>query len=385
MPLHTPRAPPYLFSQPQHHLLIPDHCRGRNRSTDMSQLPPQTLTVKRKRTEAPVDALRFDHTVSIKRQKSNQHFAYRRLQKPDEGSAPNTEPPTPTTERRFHLDASTKPGAKRVFIEARSAIQRSSAATDASPQASTPELTPESTPRPRKRPGAGAALLPSAYKVPQHQTSNPEPSETKVRELEALSHEVEKVDNLHIPLPSPSKYKPRAPAQRFAERHPDKAAALASPPNEPSSTNNPDDAMEIDTDDYVIDTFIREPLHPDSAGNLPPPSGAVGLLVLSAEDEDWWDGSDESDKEFDTDDEDENAEDYYANDYPEDELSDDDEFGRDAYQKGNRRGSDDEEWGANVEDEDDAAIASGEDEDDLHYKMTVPKAQRVGYWGAVGE
>lgn len=188
---------------------------------------------------------------------------------------------------------------------------------------------------------------------------------------------MEKVDNLHIPLPSPSKHKPRAPAQRFAARHPDKAAALAV-----QDANSDPDAMDIDTDDYVIDTFIREPILPGADGKLPPPTGVVGLLVLKDEDDDWWNGDDESDRDFDTDDEDENAEDYYANDYPEDELSEDDEFGRDVYQKKYRHGSDEEDFNAN---EDEDAIGSGEDEDDLHYKMTVPKAQRAGYWGAVGE
>lgn len=145
--------------------------------------------------------------------------------------------------------------------------------------------------------------------------------------------------------------------------------------------------MDLDTDDFVIDTYIREPLAP----NAPLPPGTVGLLVLSSSDDDWWNGSDTASEEFDTDDEDENAEDYYANDYPEDELSEDDEAGRHVYQKKYRRGSDEEEWGidldADADEDDDGVLGSGEDEDDLHYRMTVPKVKRapVGYWGAAGE
>jgi len=195
-----------------------------------------------------------------------------------------------------------------------------------------------------------------------------------VRELEAFSRQVEKEDNLQIPLPSPSKHKPKPPAQRFADRHPDKAAALAAEDG---------DAMEIDTDEYVYDTYVRETIMPDADGKLPEPAGTVGFLVISEEDEDWWNGEDESDREFDTDDEDENAEDYYANDYPEDELDEDDEFDRDAYQRKNRRGSDDEDY--NLDGDDDELVGSDEDEDDLHFKMTVPEAQRAGYWGAIGE
>lgn len=140
--------------------------------------------------------------------------------------------------------------------------------------------------------------------------------------------------------------------------------------------------MDIDNpDDYVYDTYVREPIAPDA----PMPTGSIGLLVLGEDDDDWWDApSNESDKEFDTDDEDENAEDYYANDYPEDELSEDDEFDRNLYKSKYRHGSDDEEYNID-DDDDDAALGSGEDEDDLHYKMTVPKAQRVGYWGTVGQ
>jgi hypothetical protein len=201
------------------------------------------------------------------------------------------------------------------------------------------------------------------------------PSDNHVRELEAFSREVERVDNLEIPLPSPSKHKPKAPARRFADRHPDKAAALASQ----DGVSNDVDAMDVDSE-YVIDHYVREPLLPDA----PVPTGDVGLLVISEEDEDWWDNEDASDREFDTDDEDSNAEEYYANDYPEDEMSDDDEFDRNLYKKKYRHGSDDEEF--NLGDDDDDAVGSGGDEDDLHFKMTVPKTQKVGgYWGMHGE
>ncbi|CAO2651641.1 Nn.00g042110.m01.CDS01 [Neocucurbitaria sp. VM-36] len=348
----------------------------------MSQNPPQTLSVKRKRHEPPVDALVFDNTV--KRQKSSQNFAYRRLTKPNDTPVQNLVPPTPTTERRFHLDPVARTQSKHVFIEARQVAENGTVGTDAQVRTKDVELTPESTPRPRKRPGAGSALPQPSNKAIHQKPQITEPSENDVRQLEALSQEVEKVDNLHIPLPpSPPKFKPHPPAQRFAERHPAQAAALAS---QEQNGDNSGEAMDIDTDEYVYDTYIRETILPDANGQLPPPSGTVGFLVIKdVEDDDWWNGSDSSDKEFDTDDEDENAEDYYANDYPEDELSEDDEFGRDVYQKKYRHGSDDEEFNLGEEEDDDDAIGSGEDEDDLHFKMTVPKAQRGGYWGTYGE
>ncbi len=349
--------------------------------------PPQTLSVKRKRHELPVDALIFEHT--IKRQRSqllderpkaspSRGFYFRRLTRPNDAPQQLSEPPTPSAERRFHLDGSAGAGSKRVFVEARPKLANGPAASNDRLQVTLSEPASRSPSPLRKKPGAASALRNAAPRTVVQ--DKPQPTEDDVRKLEALSKQLEKeekADNLRIPLPSDSKYKPKAPAQRFADRHPEQAAANASP-----DLNG--DAMDIDTDEYVIDTYVREPIIPDAEGKVFEPTGTVGLLVINQEDEDWWNGSDESDKEFDTDEDDENAEDYYANDYPEDELSEDDEFGRDVYQKKYRHGSDDEEYNLNEED-DDNAIGSGEDEDDLHFKMTVPKTQRVGYWGAYGE
>jgi hypothetical protein len=332
--------------------------------------PPQTFAVKRKRNDQPVDTLRFDS--SVKRHKV-QAFSYRRLTKPNDAPPPLPIPATPTIERRFQLEPTIGRGRKHVFVEARQAELNRGRPEDNQVQSEDLDSTPQATDRPRKRPGAGSALRPPVNSLGQPRSRSVEPTAIDVRELEALSQQVEKEDNLIIPLPSPSKYKPRAPAQRFAQRHPDKAAAL-----ETHNGTNDDDAME----EYVFDTYIREVVLPDADGKLPEPTGTVGFLVIKEDEEDWWNGDDESDKEFDTDDEDENAEDYYANDYPEDELDEDDEYDRNLYQKKFRNGSDDEEY--NV-DEDDNVIGSGEDEDDMHFKMTVPKTQRPGYWGTVGE
>lgn len=339
--------------------------------------PPQTFSVKRKRLHTPVDTLVFDHT--IKRQKS-QNFAYRRLTKPNDVPHGNSAPATPTGERRFRLEPTIGGRTRHVFVEARLAEEAREAKEKEeleNSQASAVEPTSADTPRPRKRPGAGSALRPTTSHAPQHVIEVPKPTDAELRELEALSAQVDREDNLLIPLPSPSKHKPKAPAKRFAQRHPEKAAALAAHDN-----SHGDDAMDIDGEEYVYDTYIREVVLPDADGKIPEPTGTVGVLEIKDDEEDWWNATDESDKEFDTDDDDENAEDYYANDYPEDELDEDDEYDRNLYQKKYRHGSDDEEYNL---DESDDAIGSGEDVDDLHFKMTVPKAQRPGYWGAVGE
>ena len=348
-----------------------------------SHVPPQTISIKRKRTEAPVDSLRIHHEV--KRQKSGNldlgfesepevQFFFRRLTKPGDNVHLASAPPTPTAQRRFRLDPVSRIGAKRHFVEEQASAKNDSPLVGGQVQSPAPEPTPDSTPRPRKRPGASSALRHTSQPGVQRTPQVSEPTEKDVRKLEALSKEVEKTDNLTIALPSPSKHKPKAPAKRFAERHPEKAAALSA-----HDHNTADgDAMDIDSE-YVYDHYVREPVLPDA----PAPTGTVGLLVIGEEDADWWDNDEASDREFDTDDEDENAEDYYANDYPEDEMSDDDEFDRNLYKAKYRHGSDDEEFDAAASADDDA-LASGEDEDDLHFKMTVPKAQR-GYWGLQGE
>ncbi|KAF1357199.1 hypothetical protein EJ07DRAFT_181377 [Lizonia empirigonia] len=297
----------------------------------MSQRAPQTLSVKRKRTEAPVDVLIFDN--SIKRQRSEADIFFRRLTKPGD-TTQESGASTPTTERRFHLDPISRARSKHVFIEHRVATQ-----DDAPPDSQhtpVPQPTPHEPARPRKRPGTRAASTATPSHPTQHATHRTQPSEH--------------------------------------DREPSKAAALA----QRDSTT----AMDLDEADYVIDTYIRESLPSSTSGSLPASLGIVGLLVLPASDDAWWCGTDSSDSPG-SDSDDSNAEEYYANDYPEDELSDDDEFGRDPYKRGHRRGSDEEEFDAGLSD--DVALASGEDEDDLHYKMTVPKAQRTGYWGMAGQ
>ncbi|KAL8789016.1 MAG: hypothetical protein Q9195_007036 [Heterodermia aff. obscurata] len=115
------------------------------------------------------------------------------------------------------------------------------------------------------------------------------------------------------------------------------------------------DAPESD-ECFVYDTFVRskglnqmdfsdEGLTPSQVAQRPR-SREVGFLIIQEEDEEEWQEyaeEIESEREWDTDDEDENAEDYYGNDYPEDEIDSDDEYNRDAY-KYRKYASDDEEY-----------------------------------------
>lgn len=220
----------------------------------------------------------------------------------------------------------------------------------------------------RKRPGAGATIKPVDPQIAKafRGTAGTGPSDETIRELQKLSQDVETEEYMKatpsLQPPSSNKIKPKAPALRYKDRHPERSAKDSN-------------SMDVDSDDFVYDTYVREIILPGADGKVPEPEGTVGFIVLTEKDEEWWFDEDESDREFDTDDEDENAEDYYANDYPEDELSDDDEFDRDPYTY--HRGEDDEEY-----DLDDNAESDVDDKQ--AFRQTVPKT-RATYWGQFGE
>ena len=117
------------------------------------------------------------------------------------------------------------------------------------------------------------------------------------------------------------------------------------------------DAMEVDGEEWVLDTFVRDEsaLVPEAAAAVGPaasPAGAEAAAVPEGtqrvewlwDGDEWWDDEEgaESDR-VDTDDEDSNAEDYYGADYPEDEDEDFDDSDREG------REDDDEDDGYDVD------------------------------------
>ena len=127
--------------------------------------------------------------------------------------------------------------------------------------------------------------------------------------------------------------------------------------NSPTDDLVANPAGDQDTDeDWVTDTYFR---HPNS--EVEPADGAttslgskdqtaIGLLVITDEDEEIWESyaqQEDSDSDVDTDEDDENgmpsfhhvgvtsyilvAEDWHGNDYPDEEVESDDEYGRYAY------------------------------------------------------
>lgn len=135
------------------------------------------------------------------------------------------------------------------------------------------------------------------------------------------------------------------------------------------SEPHPRDAEMTNTDDadFVYDTYVITTAGDGAAAGVLSDNdlGDVGYLIISEDDQSVWETyleDETSDKGWDTDDEDENAEDYYGADYPEDELPSDDEFDRNAYHFRNRGNSDEESWdedtGAYSEDEYDRLMNS---------------------------
>lgn len=151
-----------------------------------------------------------------------------------------------------------------------------------------------------------------------------------------------------------SKFKPKAPAKRYAERHPELAAPKA---DIPPAMSTMEDYENHSDDEYVIETYVRVAAESLSKDIDPE---KVGLLVFDNEpDVDFFYGEEgDSDDEYPEDDEDENAEDYYAADYPDEEVDSEDEYNRAAYQYRTGNASDLEEYDITLDHE-------GEDGDDL--------------------
>ncbi|KAF2766080.1 hypothetical protein EJ03DRAFT_318383 [Teratosphaeria nubilosa] len=112
--------------------------------------------------------------------------------------------------------------------------------------------------------------------------------------------------------------------------------------------------------------------------NSTPNAGAIGYLIISEDDESVWEKfmeAAESEGAFETDDEDENAEDWYGADYPEDEMAQDDEFGRGAYGYREGGGSDCESWDGK---EEEGVWSDGEEEGGLEREMRAWRGRAAG-------
>jgi len=102
--------------------------------------------------------------------------------------------------------------------------------------------------------------------------------------------------------------------------------------------------------EFVYETYIRVQQDPLADLDLVANSNSLGYLVIDEEEEDLWDQylreDEDEDDDWDEEDEDSNAEDNPRNEYPDEEVSSDDEYGMNIY-KYRRNHSDDEQFDEN--------------------------------------
>ena len=167
--------------------------------------------------------------------------------------------------------------------------------------------TPVSTPSTLKRPGASSRLKKPTAEALFQSPANPPPDRlADALHRFALEEEAREEARTKPKVTS----LPKKPVQRYRDRHPDQFVAQPQP-----SQHKPDEDVDMmsDDDDYVYDTYVRtkDPVVPASLESDDPSNIQIGYIVISEEDQPLWETyfeeEAESDKEFETDDEDENG------------------------------------------------------------------------------
>ncbi|GAD94795.1 hypothetical protein ANI_1_1946024 [Paecilomyces variotii No. 5] len=174
-----------------------------------------------------------------------------------------------------------------------------------------------------------------------------------------------------VPTPAPRSVLPK-PALKYQPRSPNKPRQGAPAVESTLKTTEQDKARDStksdahqegeDSDgDYVYDVYVRRPLPAkgaltDPLLDLDATRKDIGVVVISQEDEEYWEPfvvDEDEEEQWDSEDADSNAEDNPANDYPDEELSSGDEYDNPSaiYSRyRNRANSDDE--GYDMEDYD---------------------------------
>ncbi|KAL1844058.1 hypothetical protein VTJ49DRAFT_5809 [Mycothermus thermophilus] len=223
-----------------------------------------------------------------------------------------------------------------------------------------------SSPRKFKRPGTRTTSktkpeLPPSMRQPPENTSNMDELARIMDDwtLSEIAKNLGRIDEQSTTSKfspaKPSRFKPKAPAKRYFERHP--------PPTQPQpvpQVNRRASIMDVDTvpelapaestdedsdGDYILEVYERVPA--ERLQDQAVPAHKVGLLVFDTEPdmvEFFYGNQSESEDEFPEDEDDENAENYYAADYPDEDLDWDDEFNRNPYHYTNQNDSDMEEF-----------------------------------------
>lgn len=294
----------------------------------MAELP-SLVRVKRKRGEEPTADL-FLEERTLKKQ---QVWQFRLQQAHPSQSQPNGglsndplhQPPQhhqqePLLRREFRLARPTRPLHRRIesvrkrkvqpdpqdiptFVEA--TPKRRRVGQEDAPQSVSD--APASTTSTLKRPGASARVKkPTADSLFQRPVNPPPDRLADALHRFAVEEEAREEARLKPKVTSI----PKKPIQRYRDRHPEQYAVQT---NNAQQKTDDDVDMMSDDDDYVYDTYVRtkDPVVPFTADSEDPSNVQVGYIVISDEDQPLWETyfeeEDESDKEFETDDEDENG------------------------------------------------------------------------------
>jgi len=263
-----------------------------------------------------------------------------------------------TSSLSLHAKLSKKRGATAaLFVERVAKRQKSQSpernpAVQNAPCVATPEATGTDAAQPKsqtgkiKRPGQRARTNRST--VPPGQPALPESvlnreddakMEELVRDMEdyTLRYIAASLEKMDANTTSrKSRFKPKVPAKRYAERHPE--PVIADPSGDTVMTDHSVDSADSD-DDYVIETYERVPASHLQDQVVAPHK--VGLLVFDTEPEQqefFFGHEGDSSDEYGEDDEDSNDENHYTADYPEEELDSDDEYDRNPYRYTVNRG-----------------------------------------------
>ncbi|KAI9718312.1 MAG: hypothetical protein M1828_006776 [Chrysothrix sp. TS-e1954] len=342
--------------------------------------PPQVLTIKRKRDAQPLEALFIetdeDEEKSPKRRRATRQEAYYfsrvhndaiESQSPsinsdlDSVKTGNRDAPqypsnearshqghasmlhTATVARRFHIATSPSkrkcsaqhPRDKLVFVEETDGPVGYRVEKDqrfSNHQEERPQKRPSASTRTRRQANIGARWENAAatlYSEQQRVALNERDGELRKAMLKFAADS----ESLAPSVPPSKSNRDIANGQQKAD----------------------DDEMDVDTadGDFVYDTFIR---HLATGKERPASKDAVGYLVVPPDDTNFWsphdlvfDNQSSSEPDWDSEQDDENAENFYGADYPEDELASDDEFGKAAYKY---RGPPSDAGDSNLADED---------------------------------
>ena len=346
----------------------------------------RTFTEEARQLQYVRQEVKVDRDAAVK-----DAFSKERLERRGSSPAPgpsnrNSRPRSKAGRRTFHLTHSrtSSDGVKKhrrskdsgvaTFVERSVPLKTAAAHNKAANSSNSLQSRSPSELQPLKRPGRSSALPKAGPPAVAPHTAI---GAQQPKNLEGLADELHRFALDEVAAAQKLKViaTPKLSAARSRALHLQRTAK-----REPLRQEGQDAEMSVAEDaDYVYETYILAPRLDGGNAEMPldDMTGDVGYLVITEEDQALWEAymeEEASDRDWDTDDEDENAEDYYAADYPEDELASDDEFDRNAYGYRRHGDSDNEEW------DEDTGAYSEDERDSLNNPLKARTPKQFGHY-----